>query len=1149
MKLSLILLLVTLLRVNAEGYAQKITLDVTNVPLENALKELRKQSGYDFLYSQSLIKKAKPVSAHMKDVSLQEALQQLFAGQPFNYTVKYNTVVLKEGSKQQVGKPSTMEVKGQVVDENRSPMPGTTVLVKGTQIATSTSAQGEFKLAGVPEDGVLVISFLGYQTREIKASPNVGEVILEPSQQKLSEVVVVGYGTQKREDLTGSVVSLKPTETEAATFTSLDKLMQGKVAGVNISATTSQPGAANSVIIRGANSLRGDNQPLYVVDNIPLESTTQVANSPFGGGDVQTPQNPLASINPQDIESIEVLKDASATAIYGSRGANGVILITTKKGKRGKAKINFSYNATLASLTRKREILGLQDYARFQNALNEFPANQNYFFEGSEVRYVNEGQALNYKANDPSTYRTIQEIDWQDEMYQKALSHNYNVGVSGGSDNMTYYLSGGFKDIEGIGKGTGMKIGNLRANLTANLTDKLSTNLVMDGSIRRNNMMQGGNVSRGTGNGSITRSALMSQPHLLPADEALDDETRTTVYSWLNDYDDITNTYNFRTSVNLKYDISNSLNYQLRIGGSLNNLERSRWFGLQLAQGLNENGSLGVSEVQSNNYTVENLISFNKQLGSLVRVEAVAGATYDDYNWLNKIYNGSQFDIHSLRTEGLHLANTVQIFSPLQADYQITSFLARTNFDLADGKYIATLNFRADGSSRFKQDKWGYFPSAALAWKLEEEAFIKSITAINQLKLRGGWGITGSQGISPYSTISEFGTTDVSYADKEGNKLYAASAVRLANEKLTWETTTSYNLGTDFGFFDNRLSGSIDVYRKKTSDLLLNKSIPTSNGFGSLPVNQGAIQNKGVELQLNGDVVKKDAFTLSLYGNIAFNKSKVIDVGQDPNAHGIHTLTAFFGNNIGQSFYTEPVNIFAEGYAPALFWGYKTAGIIQDIEELAYLDKDGNKKYTTYSVISGGANPRPGDVKFIDQNGDGVVNDKDKTFIGNPNPDFIYGFGINVNYRQFGLSTSFNGVQGKDLLNANEYFESQTIGNWNIKKVVFDQIWTPENRSNTIPRVNANRVTVYTDRIIEDASFLRMTDITFSFKLPKSLLNTLKIGAASVFLSGKNLVLFTDYSGYDPEVNSFGFDGLRQGIDWNGFPNERAVTLGTNINF
>ncbi|MCG8322138.1 MAG: TonB-dependent receptor [Cytophagales bacterium] len=1146
--------------IEAQKYASVkdivVNIDVRNASLIQLFRELERKTKLQFTYDDNVVaNKKKKISISgqrqtVEEILLQVSKQAKLRFKQVNHNINVNP--LKHRSN---GKPVEVVIRGititgRITDENGSGLPGVNVLAKNTTMGTLTDVDGYYKLNVPEETTTIVFSYVGYLTKEVEiVGRTTIDLKLVPDIELLSEVVVIGYGTAKKQDLTGAVVSFKPEDEEAAAFTSFDRLIQGKVAGVNISSTTAAPGAAISVTIRGANSLRGDNQPLYVVDNIPLPSTANTTAGVFSGSDVQTAQNPLVSINPQDIESIEVLKDASATAIYGARGANGVIIITTKEGKQENAKINFNYNTSFANAAEKHEMLDLRDYAEYQNAQTDVLADQRFFFEGDQLRYAFDGQGEDYDPNDPETYRLIEERDWQEEIYRTAISHNFGLSVNGGTKDFKYYISGSYKDIQGIVKTTGLRQGTLRGKVNVNLSEKLSVDLVLDGAIRQNDLTQGVDILRGTSSGSIVRTSIDSQPFVIPEGEVLDEESATTIFSWLDDYDDLTTAETFRGSIQTKYLISDVFSYTLRLGGNYNNLERSRWWGTQLFKGQLNNGALGISNVKNQNYTVENILSFNKAFSNFFQLNGILGATYDQYTRLNMVTEATQFDILSLRTDGLHLANNVSI-RPIQGDFQIASWLARTNVKLAGGKYIATINFRADGSSRFRKDQWGYFPSMALAWKIDEEPFLTNIVVINQLKLRAGYGVTGNQAIAPYSTISDFSINpDNSYADTQGNLLLATSSSRLANPELTWETTTSYNLGADFAFFDNRISGSIDVYRKTTEDLLLNKSIPTSNGFSGLPVNQGEIRNQGVELLLNGDVLSTQDLTVSLTGNIAFNKTKIMDVGLDTAAWGIHTLAAFLGNPIGQSFFSEGANIFAEGQESALFWGYRTDGIIQDLQDITYLDESGIEQITTYSVIAGGGAPKPGDVKFVDQNGDGVVDVNDRTFLGNPNPDFIYGLGIDVSCKSVSLKANFFGVHGKDILNANRHFETQPIGRGNIRKEVYDHVWTAENPGNEYPAINTSPIKVVTDRIIEDGSFLRLTDITLNYQLPKSFAEKLSIGSANVFVTGKNLLLLTSYSGYDPEVSSFAFDALRQGIDWNGFPNQKSYTLGVNVNF
>lgn len=1024
----------------------------------------------------------------------------------------------------------TKTIKGKIVDDLKLGMPGVNVVVKGTTNGTISDLDGNYSIAIPQGKTILVYSFMGYTTQEIPVGTQSQiNVTMKEDSKQLDEVVVVGYGEVRKKDLTGAVAQLKPNDSESQIFTSVDNILQGKIAGVNISNSGSTPGGAVSVQIRGANSLRGDNQPLYVIDNIPMPSTAEGAAN--GVGDFQTAQNPLTSLNPQDIESIEVLKDASATAIYGARGANGVILITTKKGKKGQTNINVNANLSIANATRLPELLGLSDYAKYRNEQNAGSTPQ-YYFEGEQVRFVTSGGT--YDPANPESYHLLQDINWMNKIFRQAFSQNYNVSVNSGGERTTYFFSAGFKNIEGLVKNTGLKQGDLRLNLTSQLNDRLKLNVNLNGSIKQNDMMSGGDT-KGGASGSILRNAIDASPHDKIVDANTLPEDRSTALSWIEDYDDITVSKIFRASLSLNWKINNIFSYELRTGGNIRDEDRKRWFGLQLFRGMNDNGVLSISDINSNNYSVENLLNFNKKFGSLFNLNGVVAVNYEDYNFVNASTNAKNFENHILRTKGLSFAKNVTNPSPVQRDYQLGSYLARTNFSFLEGRYLLTASFRADGSSKFaKGHQWGYFPSASAAWRMEEEGFMKNADFLDQLKIRAGWGITGNQGIDPYQTISGYSSL-LDYATSEGDRLLAMGVASIPNPNLKWETTEAWNVGVDFAFFNQRLMGTVDAYVKTTKDLLIEMPLPLSTGFGSFTVNQGSIQNKGLELTLTGIVLKKKDFNLSLSGNIGVNRSKVKTLGLPETQLGNHQLTGYLGRSVGDRF--GPVNIFAVGQAPGMFWGYKTDGIIQNEQEVANM---------TY--VKG--DKTPGNVKFVDMNGDHVIDEKDMTFIGNPNPDFTYGFQIAFSYKSLSFSTSFNGVYGNQIYNTNNYYDQNPRRtNNNIRKEVYDNAWRGEGTSNTYTSPTSKAADVSMDRFIEDGSFFRCNDMTLTYALPSKWIKPALLQRANVFVSAKNLFVITKYSGFDPEVNSFPNDGLRIGVDLNSFPNPREFVFGVNLTF
>lgn len=533
---------------------------------------------------------------------------------------------------QMMGQQKT--ITGRVVDALNEGMPGVNVQVKGTTSGTITNIDGDFSISVPNTKSVLVFTFIGYVKQEVAVGNQTKlNIQMKDDTQSLDEVVVVAYGTARKGDLTGALTTMRPDANEAAKAVSIDNLLEGKVAGLVVSTASSNPGAASSITIRGASSLRGDNQPLYVIDNIPQASTGEFSSSGISG-DFQIAQDPLSSLNPADIEDITILKDASSTAIYGSRGANGVILITTKKGKEGKAKVNASATFTIANASRLLEMMNLEEYAAYHNS-RITDGKVPFHIVGDEVRYVFNGAYDKYDPADPETYNVVNYRNWQKEIYTSAFSQNYSLSVNGGAGKTTYYISANFKDINGTVKQTGLKQGDLRANLSAQLSKSVDLNMALSGSLRQNNMMAGGNTLGGA-TGAISRTALDYAPFELPEnDPSFTNENKTNVFSWLNDYVDLTDDKTFKASLNLNWKINKFFTYSLRAGGNINTNDRKRWYGMQLYQGMNNQGYLATSNLSKSNYSVENIVNYNTKLGSVGTLAATVGMTYDDYNFLN----------------------------------------------------------------------------------------------------------------------------------------------------------------------------------------------------------------------------------------------------------------------------------------------------------------------------------------------------------------------------------------------------------------------------------------------------------------------------------------------------------------------------------
>ncbi|OYX85878.1 MAG: hypothetical protein B7Y83_03315 [Flavobacteriales bacterium 32-34-25] len=1023
-------------------------------------------------------------------------------------------------------------VTGTVTDDKGSPIPGVNITIKKTTKGTTSDLDGKYKLA-VNTGDVLVFGYLGFNNEEktVGAQETIN-IKLKEDLQKLNEVVVIGYGSARKKDLTGAVVSFKPTRDEAAIATSIDDLLQGKAAGVAVSTGGSTPGSAGSVTIRGANSLQGDSQPLYVIDNVPQSSTGQTMRN--SSGDYLPPLDPMAGINPNDIEDIQILKDASATAIYGSRGANGVILITTKKGKAGKPTIRVSVNYSMAEATKFIDLMNLNEYANFWNT--KYPSDQRFIFNGNQISYKYNGTDENGAT--VSKQIPINNRNWQKEITRASLSSDYNLNINGGSKDTKYSFSTSFKDIEGIVKNTGLKHGDFRLNLNTTISDKLSLGFQLSGFIRKNNMMSGGN-STGRASGAIIPTALNTAPYLRPTDDvtfAADVDSRGSVLSWLTDYDDISNEYRFSAAFDANYKISKDLKYTFRTGGNLNNVERANWYGLSLYNGFVNNGYLSENRLKRNNYNVENLLFYNKSFG-VVNIDATAGVTYDAYTFTNTGAIGRGFAYTNLRTNGIHTASNMVIQAPGQSDYQLLSYLTRLNTSFYDGKYIITATMRADGTSKFsEQNRWAYFPSFAVAWNIAQENFIeKNASWLSQFKFRAGYGETGSQNVGPYSSIFGYGTVGQGYASVAGSLIQGLGVSGISNPNLKWESTESINGGVDFGFFNNRISGSVDMYNKTTKDLLVNIPLPSSTSFASLTVNRGEVQNKGVEASLNIDVIRNKDFKWNIGGNIAFNKSTINKIG---STSVTGDKSSFFGSFAGDHFGSP--NVFIEGEAPGLFYGFKTDGIVQQTD--------------TYAVGAPfGSSAAPGNLKVVDVNGDGVVNLADKTIIGDPNPNYTYGFQTSVNYKQLRFKASFSGVQGGDIFNSNNRYinlASSQNGDRNMNPAAIANAWTATNPSNEYPSIFSNVVNgqIY-DRYLEDGSYLRCTDITLGYTFTQQIVSKLGLSSVDLFASAKNPFTISNYSGYDPTSRSNNFDPLSRGLDIYSFPVQRQIILGVNLTF
>lgn len=1030
-------------------------------------------------------------------------------------------------------------IEGTVKDNAGIPLPGVSILVKSSKnLGATTDFDGNFSIS-IPSNQtkILVFSYLGYATQEVNVSnTNQVNVLMVQDQTQLDEVVVVGYGTVLKKDVTGSLTSVKVEDDIANQSGSIDQLLQGRAAGVQVTQNTGSPGSGISVKIRGTNSLRGNNEPLYVIDGVIISSAGEdvIASGGVGNSGQET-QNGLNGINPRDIESIQVLKDASATAIYGSRGANGVVLITTKKGKKGKVKINSFITTSIRTITEKYDVLDGVGYANYQN--------ETALVNSENTRYQVNGQqvfGVSYNtANEPIVSSTpAQILNWQDELYRQGFSTKVGFSASGGGDKGNYYISAGFDDQEGIVSNSSLKSGDLRINLNQDLSDKLKLEARVSAFFNSTDFAESGDLIGA--NQSFVRNAISFRPVITEEIEDFgQDLEASNPYSWINDFSDISKEKRYIGSIGLTYKLPiKGLSYQIKAGGNIRTKDRRRFYGLTTFQGANANGALQISTLNASSYQINNFLRFNRTFNKKHRVNALAGVTYDVRNVENSIYAVEDFVTTELTTEQPFLASVItQPLQYLRSDQQIFSLLGRINYTF-DNKYILTASFRRDGVSKFSEEnRYGFFPSFALAWRLENEKFIKNLNIFDDLKLRAGWGEIGNHGIGPYGTLSDYGINGSLYGTPGNGTSVPLSLNNIANPNLTWETTEQLNFGVDFALVNNRISGSVDMYDKTTKDLLQSSPIPTSSGFSNILINRGTISNKGLEVALNIAAVSTEDFQINIGGNIAFNKTKIETLGiplKDFYVNGLAQQRSFyFGNNISRgNIFKSPANVFIEGEEASLFYGYETNGIYQTEDT---------------DLVAGAV---AGDVRIVDQNEDGNIDLLDRTFIGNPNPDFVYGFNLNFKIKRFTANFLFNGVYGNDIANGNliQLENAEGVIN-NISPAAYNNAWRPDAQSNTYPRIGftTNSRVAISDRIIEDGSYLRLNNVTIGYDFPVE--NSLLIERLNIYIAGQNLVTWTDYSGYNPEVSSFLYTGLINGVDWNGAPNASTILLGLNINF
>nr|WKN36089.1 TonB-dependent receptor [Tunicatimonas sp. TK19036] len=1031
-------------------------------------------------------------------------------------------------------------ITGKVTDENNESLPGVNILVRNTSVGTVTDVDGNYRLTVSDNATTLVFSSVGYLTEEVSiGNQNTINVQMLPDIQSLSEVVVIGYGTQKKSDLTGSISSISGEDIQKMPVTSLDQALQGRAPGVQITQTSGQPGGGVSVRIRGSNSITAGNEPLYVIDGMPIYNDNSTVNAGVTQSDGQ---NPLATINPQNIESIEVLKDASATAIYGARGANGVVIITTKQGRLGENRIDFDASFGIQEVRRKMPILNARQFAEFSN--EAYRNGQVYLLEDQP----DPGAYAVYTEDQVNSYG--KGTDWQDELFRPAPRTNYGLSFSGGNENTKYSVSGSYFNQQGTIINSDFKRAMIRVNLDQKLTPKISIGNNIAISRSWSDLAYTGAGFNVGASPSIVLAALGFNP-ILPV---RDPETGEFTYQNRHvgegngDYQPAVPFYNpiaYATqainqnisnrvlgSVYGEYNILENLKLRVNLGVDLLNNKQNHFVPSTISLAAGSKGEAAVGTVENFTITNENIINYRKTWGTLHSIDVTGGFSVQRFYQERLSASAEGFSSNAISFHNLSAGAVQNPSISATRDWSLVSYLARVNYKLAD-KYLFTLTGRADGSSRFGSgNKFGYFPSGAIAWRVSEESFMQQVPTISNLKIRASYGLTGNQELPLYQSLSVLDETRYILDQKP---VIGFRPIRIANPDLKWETTEQFDIGLDLGLFKQRLRITADYYQKNTRDLLLQVFLPTSSGFSSAIQNIGGTENQGVELAIEGDILTGE-FTWNAGFNISTNRNMVTDLGDEE--HRFINVPSFHAAS-------QPVAILEVGKSLGNFYGWETDGFLDDAAEV---DAAADQTPVTGSKMI------PGVPRFVDQNDDGVVNEDDRTIIGNAMPDFIGGFSTNMSYKGFDLSALFSYSVGNEILNANRQWLEFRNGRHNNTLDVINR-WSPEktpeqNRNaETGLAINPNAVSPFVvyDRWIEDGSYLRLNNIQLSYNIPTEKLGMNGIRQVRIYVSGQNLLTFTNYGGFDPEVNRFGQDNILRGFDVNAYPISKTYLVGINI--
>ena len=1073
----------------------KITMNIESGTVFEVIDEIESKTDYKFIYITNVYDFEKKISISVIDQSIKLVLDMIFDNK-LEYEVLGKKVFLREKAISIPLKTSVLsqteqqnEISGIVVDKNGTPLPGASVLEKGTNNGTVTDFNGNFSLTVSNENPILAVSYIGFTPIEIAADgQSTINVILQEDTTGLDEIVVTGYGSSAKKDVTGAISSVKGEVFKNQPVSGLDKALQGRIAGLQVVRNGGAPGSSPKLRIRGTGTVN-NSDPLYVVDGVPTSS--------------------IDGINPNNIESVEVLKDASASAIYGTRAANGVVIVTTRKGKSGKMQVNFEMYTGFSNLMKKLDVLDASTLAEIKRE-----------------RYTNDGIPADPIWNDPQ-YQT-QRTNWQDELFETGITNNFDLSISGGSEKSTYLLAMGYYDEKGIVNKANADRLNLRVNSSHKITNWLKVGHNMGLSTRTSTGFNTTSAQSG-----LIFSAIRFHPGL-PVQYPNGEWGSSQISGQFGDINnplyevDIADNDNRYTRLltNLTPEVSITKDLKLKANFAIDvSINNSRSFNPQILDQIRQRSQNSASRSYNEDYSflMEYFLDYNKSFGDH-KVGFVGGYTQQtfDFQGYNAVANNLPDEDPSQR----FLSNgTAAITTEYRNNDGLRSVFGRANYAFKN-KYLLTATVRSDESSKFAEgNRKGVFPAFSLGWRVSDEDFF-NVSFINALKLTGGWGELGNQNIDRNQFLARIARNSrYSFGSNGSNAVVGANQISFSNPNVTWETVRMTNVGADASFLDYRLTSTLNYFIKDTDDMLLSPPAIGTQGRNPSPfLNVGEVRNKGFEIELNWQD-QKGELSYSIGANAAFISNEVISLVE--------------GSFLASRLYGRPAQELSRTYVGspiATFYGWKADGLFQTQAEV-----------DSHAIQSGAV---PGDVRFVDINNDNVIDDKDRGIIGSPHPKMTYGINSNFSYKGFDLTMFFMGVTGVDILNADRMQGLDASYPFNLYSEITSR-WTGQGTSNTIPRVSTLRTNLNhrtSDMFIESGDFLRLKNLTIGYTLPTAVVENMSLSLLRLYLSGQNVFTITDYSGLDPELG-LTQGNLQQNVDFAQFPQPRTFLLGVNIGF